>query len=85
MYKIELHRQAQKRLKTMPSADKVRIAEKLYFLSADPDDQRLDIKRLQNKSAFRMRVGDWRIIFERDDNLKVIAVEKIGARGNIYK
>lgn len=85
MYSIVMHKQAEKALDKMPVKDKRRISEKLYFLAYDPDDKNLDIKKLTNKCAYRLRVGDWRIIYERDDGLKIIAVEKIGSRGDVYK
>jgi len=32
-----------------------------------------------------MRVGDWRVIFERDDEVLKIVVLAVGSRGGIYK
>ena len=55
------------------------------MLGLDPDDERLDIKKMQGGSGYRMRVGQWRVLFERDDLIKVISIEKIGSRGDIYK
>jgi mRNA interferase RelE/StbE len=44
-----------------------------------------DIKKLQGEPYFRLRVGKWRIIFDRDDEIKIIAIEKIKSRGDVYK
>ena len=49
------------------------------------DDPSLDIKKMVGETSYRLRVGDWRIIFEREDVLKIISVDKIKARGDLYK
>lgn len=33
----------------------------------------------------RQRIGAWRILFTRDDEIRVIAIDRIGARGDVYK
>jgi mRNA interferase RelE/StbE len=42
-----------------------------------------NVKKLQGEDSCRLRVGDWRVIF--DENEVVIEVIKVGARGNVYK
>lgn len=42
-----------------------------------------DVKKLQDRDGYRLRVGDYRIIFDIDG--KVLAVEKIDNRGQVYK
>jgi mRNA interferase RelE/StbE len=55
------------------------------MLGNNLDDVRLDVKKMQGMSAYSLRVGQWRVIFERDDDVRIISIEKIGARGGIYK
>lgn len=43
------------------------------------------IKSLQGEPYHRLRVGSWRIIFDRKDDVKIIAIEKIKPRGDAYK
>jgi mRNA interferase RelE/StbE len=45
----------------------------------------LDIKKRIGQPLYRMRIGDWRVIFDMQDEIKVIAIEKIDSRGSIYK
>jgi len=46
----------------------------------------LDIKAMKGEEKlFRLRVGDWRVIYSRDDTVRIIGIEKIGARGDVYK
>ena len=61
------------------------MAEKINQLGYNPDDSGLDTKRLTGTPLYRMRVGDWRIIYDRQDAVKVIAIEKIKPRGDAYK
>ena len=42
-----------------------------------------NVKRLQGRNGYRLRVGKYRVIF--DDDGRVVFVEKIGARGDVYK
>ncbi len=39
----------------------------------------------EEDGLLRLRVGSWRVIFDRQDELKVIAIEKIKPRGDAYK
>lgn len=42
-----------------------------------------NVKKLQGRDGYRLRVGDYRIIFDVDG--KILAVEKIDSRGQVYK
>lgn len=84
-YNLLIRPQAKKKLQSLPRTDRFRIAEKLEQLGRNPDDSSLDIKKLEGELYFRLRVGNWRVIFERHDNVKIIAIEKIKPRGDAYK
>jgi len=84
-YTVVIRRHAQKKLQSLSKPDRVRIAEKIYQLGLNPDDRGLEVKRLQGEPYHRLRVGEWRVIFERQDAVKVIAIEQIKSRGDAYK
>ena len=42
-----------------------------------------DVKALQGKGGYRLRIGDYRVIFNNIDN--IIFIRMIGNRGQIYK
>ena len=84
-YTVMIRRQAQKKLQSLSRPDRVRIAEKIYQLGLNPDDPALDVKRLQGEPYYRLRVGDWRVIFDRQDAVRIIAIERIKPRGDAYK
>ena len=48
-------------------------------------DASLDINALQGQPYYRLRIGQWRVIFDRDDEVKIIGIEKIKPRGDAYK
>ena len=85
MFNVVIRRQAQKKLKSLSRPDRARIAEKIYQLGSNPDDPALDVKRLQDEPYYRLRVGDWRVIFDRQDAVRIITIERIKPRGDAYK
>ncbi len=79
-YKIELLKKARKFIKTQPPKQQERILNAIYKL---PDG---DVKALSGKqNAYRLRVGDYRIIYEIDNTILLITVVDVGNRGQIYK
>ena len=84
-YDVLIRRQAQKKLQSLPSNERLRLAEKINQLGHNPDDPALDTKRLAGVSLHRLRVGDWRIIYDRQDAVQIVTIEKIKPRGDAYK
>ena len=84
-YTILIKRQADRALKKLGRVDRIRIAEKIQKLGDNPDDPSLDVKRLEGEPYWRLRVGGWRVIFDRQDEVRIIAIEKIKPRGDAYK
>ena len=84
-YTLLIKKQAKKALQSVPQPDRTRITEKIVLLGENPDDVSLDIKKLQGEPFFRLRVGQWRVIFDRDNEVKIISIEKIKPRGGAYK
>ncbi|QDQ40845.1 type II toxin-antitoxin system RelE/ParE family toxin [Legionella geestiana] len=84
-YTLLIKKQAKKALQSVPQPDKTRITEKIVLLGKNPDDISLDVKKLKGEPYFRLRVGSWRIIFDRDDQVKIVSIEKIKPRGEAYK
>jgi mRNA interferase RelE/StbE len=78
-------KQAKKKLESLQRSERARLTDKINDLGYNPDDPTLDVKRLVGEPYYRLRVGDWRIIFDREDVLKIISVEKIKSRGDVYK
>lgn len=84
-YTLLIKKPAKKALQNLNRPDRNRITEKIVLLGRNLDDISLDIKPLKGQSFYRLRVGDWRIIFDRDDEIKIISIEKVKPRGGAYK
>ena len=61
------------------------IREKLDQLAQDPYAHNPNVTRLQGRPAYRLRVGDWRVIYELEDDRLVILVLKVAPRGGVYR
>ncbi|MBR2208901.1 MAG: type II toxin-antitoxin system RelE/ParE family toxin [Synergistaceae bacterium] len=87
MWKIRFRKQPEKFLEKLNKLDKTRILTALSKLSETPYDRKdLDIKRLKGeKFKWRLRVGDWRIIYLLVEGFLIIEVIKIAPRGDVYK
>ena len=74
---IQYSKQALKFLKKQYVPTRKRIINAINLLPAG------DVKALQGRNDYRLRVGDYRIIF--DINGNILLIEAIGNRGQIYK
>ena len=80
-YQVELKPKAIKELKCVPKEDGKRVVEKLKLLE---NNLQGDVKRLTNYTPeYRMRVGDWRVLFEVEG--EKIVVYRIRHRKEAYK
>ncbi len=64
---------------------KSKIIDKLHELKENPDNPTLDVDKLKGEPAYRLRIGQYRIIYKRLDDQLIIEVIKIRPRGDIYK
>lgn len=77
MYKITYTTQAAKSLLKMPRNTANTIREKLWQIANDPSAPIPNAKKLQGRPGYRLRVGDWRVIYEVNKDEVVIIVMKI--------
>jgi mRNA interferase RelE/StbE len=61
------------------------MREKLEQVAVDPFASILNVKKLQGRPGYRLRVGDWRVIYEINKDQVVIIVMKIAPMGEVYK
>jgi mRNA interferase RelE/StbE len=61
------------------------IRDRIELLAADPRGTSLDVRRLTGRAGYRLRVGDWRVIYELADEVRVLAVEDIRHRREAYR
>jgi len=85
MYKLVFTKIAERNLKSLNKDSYFLIKNKLLLLSQDPNLLENNIKRLKNTDAFRLRVGNYRVIFEKDEGVLKIIIIKIKHRSEVYK
>lgn len=85
MYKIAFTKQAYKSLRRIPKNVVDRIRIKLDQIAEDPFATHPNVTKLQNRLGHRLRIGDWRVIFEIRNEELIILVIKVGSRGDIYR
>jgi len=85
LYRVEYRKSAVKTFRAMPQALSVRFLAAFEQLSNNLDDTSLDIKRLQGRDGYRLRIGGWRAIYRIEADRLLIDVINAGARGDIYK
>ena len=83
-YTIELTSRALKDLSRLPRAVRVRIANRIDAL-ADDSRPRGAIKLANADNLFRIRVGDYRIIYQVDDAVQVVTVARVKHRQDAYR
>ncbi|XID91565.1 type II toxin-antitoxin system RelE/ParE family toxin [Paenibacillaceae bacterium WGS1546] len=85
-YSIEIYKDALKYLNKLDKPTRTRIVHSLQILADNPYNPELDIKKMQGiTEEYRLRVGNYRVIYTLNDNILQIQVIKIGSRGDVYK
>jgi mRNA interferase RelE/StbE len=59
------------------------IRRKVQEVAADPAKTR-NVKKLKGRDGYRLRVGDWRVVYDIEAGKLVLIVIEIGPRGDIY-
>jgi mRNA interferase RelE/StbE len=85
MFSIEYSKAARKALKTMPRNTAGLLMEKIEALAADPFAPNNNVRRLTNHPGYRLRVGDWRVVYLAHEQALLIAVVRIAPRGEVYQ
>lgn len=84
-YELTIRKQPIKTLQKMPHRNAKRIRHAMDKLADNPDRRDVDIASLRGRPGYRLRIGGFRIIFERDDDKRVINVLRIAPRSHAYK
>jgi mRNA interferase RelE/StbE len=83
MYRIELRRKAQRSLDKLPKSDFTAIIEAVKNLAESPRPK--GVEKIKSAGLWRIRYGDYRIVYSIDDDNKIIVILRIGHRREIYR
>lgn len=84
MYHIEYSQTAVKALRKAPVDIARRLLAAIEELAADPYGMR-GVKKLTARDGYRLRVGEWRILYTIHNNILTIHILNVGNRKEIYK
>lgn len=82
-YSIEIKRSAAKEIERLPNKDLKAVLKKIDLLAENPRPK--GCKKLSNEEKYRIRIGDYRVLYLIDDGAIVIYVVKVGHRGDVYR
>jgi mRNA interferase RelE/StbE len=82
-WRIEITRDARKELSRLPTQMQTRIANAILVLENNPFPH--GCKKLKNRDGWRIRVGDYRILYFADTKAKQIVIGVIGHRREVYR
>ena len=83
MFKVLFHKTAEKRFSRLDAPTQKRIANAIEAISINPYFGSALHGRL--KGSRRVRIGDFRIVYEILEKERIILIHAIGSRGDIYK
>ena len=83
-YKVELEAEAAKALTKIPPPDQGRIYDRAMALADDP--RPAGCEKLKGfTDAYRVRQGNYRIVYTIDDVLTIVTITRIAQRGQVYR
>lgn len=82
-YRLELTKTAQKKLKKLDTQTLNKLLPKIESLKDNPFPS--GVKKLVTADGYRIRVGDYRIVYDVLEDLVLVKILKVGHRKDIYK
>jgi len=82
-YTVQILRRAQKELAELPGNVFERACEEIRLLGQEPRPS--GCRKLTGREGWRIRVGDYRIVYKIDDDQKVVTIVHVGHRRDVYR
>lgn len=82
-YRLTIKRSAEKALRAIPQEDVRRVVARMEALSDDPRPP--GSEKLSAREQYRIRQGDYRIMYTIDDRARIVDVVRIAHRGDAYR
>ncbi|HUD81808.1 MAG TPA: type II toxin-antitoxin system RelE/ParE family toxin [Patescibacteria group bacterium] len=82
-YVIEFTKSAQKELYKLPHSASLRLAKAIKELGIDP--RKGNVRPMVGSKSWRLRVGDYRVIYDILDNKLVVLIIRIRYRKDVYR
>lgn len=83
-YRLEVKRSAAKEIRAITrKQDRERVVERIAALAEDPRPP--GCTKLSGREAYRVRQGEYRIVYTVEDDALVVEVVKVGHRRDVYR
>jgi mRNA interferase RelE/StbE len=82
-YQVNLPKIVQKQLNALPQEIKQRILKSLVQLQEEP--RPVNSLQMKGGQGFRLRIGDYRVLYDIDDSKQILNLRRIGHRREIYR
>ncbi|MEK6525383.1 MAG: type II toxin-antitoxin system RelE/ParE family toxin [Nitrospirota bacterium] len=82
-YTLRVRRSAEKELDRLPESIHERLSRRILGLEDNPRPQ--GAKKLSNREEYRLRVGQYRVLYTIDDEHKIVEIVAVGHRREVYR
>jgi mRNA interferase RelE/StbE len=82
-FEVRIKRSVAKELLRLPKADNRRIVGQIQALASDPRPK--GCERLAGRESYRIRQGNYRVIYTIDDDRVIVEILRVGHRREVYR
>ncbi len=82
-YNLTIKKSAAKELQDIPKKDLLKIVKRIKSLCENP--RPIGSQKLSAREQYRVRQGDYRIVYSIDDKELLVDIVKIGHRSDVYR
>ena len=83
MYRLEVSHTAHRQIRKLPAQTQERVNQAIARLAENPRPP--SVKKLVAREGYRVRVGDYRILYHVDDGAKLVVVYRVMPREDVYR
>jgi mRNA interferase RelE/StbE len=83
VYSVEIKRSAAREIEALPLHDRRQVIERIGLLADDPRPR--GCEKLVGGERYRVRQGDYRIVYSVEDSMLIVWVVKVGHRRDVYR
>jgi mRNA interferase RelE/StbE len=82
-YAVNIRASAEREMASLPKTAFRALSKKILDLESNPRPQRC--KKLSGRQEYRVRVGDYRVLYVVDDAAKTVEIVAVGDRKDVYR
>ena len=83
MYRLEISHTAHRQIRRLPPQTRDRVNSAIAGLADNPRPP--GAKKLTDREGYRVRVGDYRILYQVDDEARTVVIYRVMGRGDVYR